>query len=324
MRLRAGLRVLRRGTTEVQVGTDPRWAVRLTDLSPAESTLLIALDDGAQAPRSDDPILRLLADAHLSETGPRAQELRGPAGIDARSLSLLRPGGDGAAVVRARAGTVVGVLGLGPTGLGIAAGLASAGVGTVLLDDARPVRSTDVGPAGYRWTDVGSARVGVAARLLRDVAPHVSTESLRPPDLVVLVESDVADPVRGPALVTAGTAHLSVVVREADTLVGPLVVPGTGPCLRCLDLHRTDADPAWPVLLSQLRARRDPDGGEPAVTACVASGLATAAVLGHLDGMPTHPAGTVFEIAVPAAVPHRRAWAVHPECGCTALPSIAG
>jgi hypothetical protein len=321
MRLRAGLRVLRRSATEVQVGTDPRWAVRLTDLSPAEATLLLALDGGAEAPRSDDPILRLLADAHLSATGPQAQELRGPAAIDARSWSLLRPDGDGSAAVRARTGRVVGVLGLGPTGLGIATGLASAGVGTVLLDDPRPVRSTDVGPTGYRWTDVGSVRAAVAARLLRDMAPHVVTESARAPDLLVLVESDVADPVRGPALVAAGTAHLSVVVREADTLVGPLVVPGTGPCLRCLDLHRTDADAAWPVLLGQLRADRDADGGEPAATACVASGLGTAAILGHLDGSPAHPAGTVFEVAVPAAVPHRRVWAVHPDCGCTALPA---
>ena len=37
MRLRAGLRVLRRTATEVQVGTDPRWAVRLPDLTPDET-----------------------------------------------------------------------------------------------------------------------------------------------------------------------------------------------------------------------------------------------------------------------------------------------
>ena len=33
---------------------------------------------------------------------------------------------------------------------------------------------------------------------------------------------------------------------------GPLVTPGRGPCLRCLDLHRCDRDPAWPALLAQL------------------------------------------------------------------------
>ena len=43
MRLRAGLRVLRRTATEVQVGTDPRWAVRLPDLTPAEADLLLCV-----------------------------------------------------------------------------------------------------------------------------------------------------------------------------------------------------------------------------------------------------------------------------------------
>ena len=44
MRLRTGLRVLRRTATEVQVGTDPRWAVRLPGLTPAEADLLQAVD----------------------------------------------------------------------------------------------------------------------------------------------------------------------------------------------------------------------------------------------------------------------------------------
>ena len=42
MRLRAGLPVLRRAVDEVQVGTDPRWAVRLTGLTPREVEALLA------------------------------------------------------------------------------------------------------------------------------------------------------------------------------------------------------------------------------------------------------------------------------------------
>jgi hypothetical protein len=240
--------------------------------------------------------------------------------MDAQVWSLLSPGADGAAIVRARERRVVAVLGLGPTGLGIAAGLAAAGVGTVLLDDAGPVRPVDVGPTGFRWTDVGSARTSVASRLLRDIAPRVSTDSVRPPEVVVVVETDVADPDRGSTLVATGTPHLSVVVREADTVVGPLVVPGDGPCLRCLDLHRTDTDPAWPSLLRQLCTTAAAD--EHAVTSCVASGLGTAAVLAYLDGVTGSTLGTTYEIAAPDAVPHRRTWAVHPDCGCTALPPV--
>ncbi|KRD44544.1 hypothetical protein ASE38_10595 [Cellulomonas sp. Root930] len=328
MRLRAGLRVLRRTTTEVQVGTDPRWAVRLTDLTPADADLLMSVD-----PRTDltelvaravdveraRALVAVLVDARLTDARPPAAVLRGPAAVDADVWSLLRPDGDGTRLVRARADRVVAVLGLGPTGLGIAVGLAAAGVGTLLLDDERPVRSTDVGVCGYRWADAGSAREHVAARLLRDVAPHVSTVSDRRPDVVVLVEDGVADPVRAPALVSGATAHLGVVVREADTVVGPLVVPGAGPCLRCLDLHRSDADDAWPTLAVQLRTGTTPS--EPAVPAAVCAGIGAAAVLAHLDGLVGLGAGVTYEVSLPDAVPRRRTWAVHPECGCTALPA---
>jgi hypothetical protein len=137
--------------------------------------------------------------------------------------------------------------------------------------------------------------------------------------VVVLVEDLVADALRGPALVSGATAHLGVVIREADSVVGPLVVPGTGPCLRCLDLHRTDTDEMWPTLAAQLRTGATP--GEPAVTAAVCAGIGAAAVLTHLDGLVGLGAGVTYEVSLPDAVPRRRTWAVHPECGCTALPA---
>jgi hypothetical protein len=313
MRLRDGLRVVRRTATEVQVGTDPRWAVRIDGLPATDAERLSDL-------LADPAVVDLLTRARLTQQEPVAPLQTAPASVDARVWSLLRRDADGADIVRARGRRIVAVLGLGPTGLGIAAGLATAGVGTVLLDDDEVVRAVDVGPAGFRWTDVGSARTAVAARVLRDLAPHVSTDSVRPPEIVVIVETDVADPVRASALVSAGTVHLSVVVREADTVVGPLVVPGAGPCLRCLDLHRADSDPAWPALLGQLQTSAPAD--EHAVVSCVAAGLGAAAVLAYLDGVTPSVPGVTFEVAAPDAVPHRRDWAVHPACGCTALPTV--
>ncbi|MBO3083720.1 ThiF family adenylyltransferase [Cellulomonas fengjieae] len=331
MRLRDGLQVLRRTATEVQVGTDPRWAVRLTDLTSAEADLLLSVGPrtdlgrvlGAAARRGLDgervqALVGVLVEARLTDDHPPRAVLRGPAAADATTWSLLRADGDGAGLVRARAQRVVAVLGLGPTGLGIAVGLAAAGVGTLLLDDERPVRSTDVGVCGYRWADAGAPREHVAARILRDVAPHVSTLSQRPADAVVLVEDGVADPMRGPVLVCGATAHLSVVIREADTVVGPFVVPGAGPCLRCLDLHRADADASWPTIATQLRAGTADESG---VVAAVCAGLAASAVLAHLDRVAGLAPGVTFEVALPDAVPRRRTWAVHPECGCTALPA---
>lgn len=328
MRLRPGLRVLRRTRTEVQVGTDPRWAVRLTDLTPAEVEALVGVDDTVPLPppgrRVPDlaAVATLLDAAGLTATDGRRSP-HGPSAADAAVWSLLLPDGDGARLVEARARRTVGVIGLGPTGLGVAAALASAGVGRVLLDDDRPVRSSDVGPSGYRWGDVGSRRADVAVRVLRDVAPRVAVDGDATPDLLVVVEHGAADPARATVLVGSGVPHLSVVVREADTVVGPLVVAGEGPCLRCLDLHRTDVDPAWPTLVAQLGpGAARPDGPEVGVVAGVAASLAAAAALGLVDGTARARPGTTYEVALPDALPRVREWAVHPECGCTALPVV--
>lgn len=312
MRLRAGLRVLRRSADEVQVGLDPRWAVRLTDLAPAEVDLLADRDDLDDLPPRLQAIAQQLVPAGLAV--PDGASAAGPAADDP-AWGLLRPDDLPATRARRRADACVGVIGLGPTGVGIAVALAAAGVGTVLLDDERPVLPADVG--AYRWADVGAVREQAAARALRDVAPGVAIDVRAQPDVLVVVESLAADPGRGARVMATGVTHLSVVVREADTVVGPLVVPGAGACLRCLDLHRGDLDPAWPMLLGQLTGRGPTN--EPGPVAAVAAGLAAATVLTVLDGLaPT--LGRTWEIGLPDAVPRERTWAVHRDCGCAALP----
>lgn len=346
MRLRPGLRVLRRGPSEVQVGADPRWAVRLVDLRAGEADLLLELDHGGdldvlarEASRHGVTAARAgeLADALRSarvacdgarRNGP---PLRPGAGAEVEAWTLLRDDGDGAAQVRARASRSVGVVGLGRTGLGAALTLAASGVGTILLDDDTWVTSLDVGASGYRVGDVGGPRVAAAARALRDIAPEVEV-SLPPgqrPDVILHVERGAADPATGVALVASGAAHLSVVLREADACVGPFVVPGSGPCLRCLDLHRTDLDDAWPTVAAQLVTAPPLGGtprrgtlptGEPGVLAGVCAALAAAEVLAHLDGRTPRTRGTTIEIAMPDVLPQTRRWEVHPHCGCTSLP----
>lgn len=332
--------MVRRGLGEVQVGTDARWAVRVDGLTSAEARALESLADGtpvalAAVGAGLDParltaLVEQLDEAGVTERVPQ-RTTTGPAGADARVLSLLRPDGDGARAVAARAEGSVGVVGLSGTGLGIAAALATAGVGRVVLEDPRPVRSADVGPSGYRWQDVGRPRVPAAVRVVTGIAPTVATEpaatgdgspdGLAGVDVLVVVSDDVVDPALAARLVNRGTPHLSVVAREADTVVGPLVVPGRGPCLRCLDLHRRDADPAWPALAATLAATaatRPPP--EPVAVASAAAGLAAAALLAHLDApdAPHRLHAATFELGLPDALPRERRWAVHPACGCTA------
>jgi hypothetical protein len=94
------------------------------------------------------------------------------------------------------------------------------------------------------------------------------------------------------------------------------VVPGDGPCLRCLDLHRADRDPAWPRVLAQLLARPAPVAGETA-SSLLAASLAALQVLAHLDGGARPAAvGATLEIELPGGLVSRRPWPVHPACGC--------
>lgn len=341
MRLRPGLAVLWRAPDEVQVGTDPRWAVRITGLEPDEVRRLTSISDGAAVAR--DPrgggdgdgdgggraLASALAEARLvapdveRRTAAAVPPLPPGAAADAAAWALVLDDGDGGGLVRARGDRVVGLLGAGRLALTAATVLASAGVGTLLLDDAAPVTTRDLGVGGLTARDLGSARAAAAARVVRDLAPQVRT-SAPPgtrPDVVVTVEHGVADAARARLLMAAEVAHLSVVVREADVLVGPLVRPGASPCLRCLDLHRTDADPGWPVVAAQLAAapgERRP--AEDSVLAALGGALAAGQVLAQLDGRRPTTVGASVEVALPDLVPRVRTWAVHPECGCTGLP----
>ncbi len=358
MRLRPGLTVLWRARDEVQIGTDPRWAVRIGGLTQAQVSALTSLPDGAGLPDLDrlggagvepgasgepdashgSPAARpsgaggsvlgalrdarLVLDAPARRTAPATAPLPSGAATDAATWALLLDDGDGARLVRARGDRVVGFLGAGRLALTAACVLASAGVGTVLLEDAAAVTTADLGVGGYTARDVGSTRAAAAARVLRDLAPEVRTTGpagVRP-DVVVTVEHDVADAARARTLMAAEVVHLSVVVREADVLVGPLVRPGGSPCLRCLDLHRADEDPRWPVVATQLATRRGRRTGEESVLAAVSGSLTAAQVLAHLDGRTPLTVGGSIDVALPDAVPRVRRWAVHPGCGCTDLP----
>lgn len=344
LRLRPGLRVLPRGADAVQVGLDPRWAVVLDGLDAAEVALWSRVDDttdltalAAAVPVGVDPGRTAAAVTALHAAGlvradpPRARLVRGPTAADAAAWSLLRDDAAGEDVVRARARAVVGVVGLGPAGAGTARLLAAAGVGTLLLDDDAPVRSGDVAAAAHRWSDVGAPRAAALRRVLRDAAPDVRLDGDDEPDVVVVVERDAADPARAALLTSSGVAHLSVVLRAADAVVGPCVRPGVDPCLRCLDLHRADVDPGWPRLLAAATARPEAHAGagaappgEVGVLAAACAALAAAQVLALLDGAVPLLCGTSAELAVPDLVPRLRAWERHPDCGCAEPPGVPG
>ncbi|WP_127126736.1 thiamine biosynthesis protein ThiF [Georgenia sp. SYP-B2076] len=338
MRLRPGLSVLWRREGESQVGVDPRCAVVLEHLTPPEQRLVDHLrHEPTEAdllrvgrmlripPERVTELVALLARSGVLDARAVPRRTASPSAPDPDEdyWARLRPDGDGSVVRAARAAATVAVVGLDRLGMLLATFLATAGVGTLLLEDDAPVTDADLGP--FHPRDVGRRRSTQAVAQLRAAFP-VRT-SARPgvrPDVLVAVTAGVTDPVRLRPLVREDVTHLPVVVGDIDVAVGPLVVPGRGPCTRCVDLHRTDADPCWPAVATQLR------GGTPGTEATLAqlgAALAAHQVLAALDGREVVADATTLEVSALSPLPVLRRWTVHPECGCDRVggePAPAG
>lgn len=141
------------------------------------------------------------------------------------------------------------------------------------------------------------------------------------PQLVVLIAAFAIAPARSARWLTADVPHLAVVFGDEAVRVGPLVEPGAGPCLHCLDRRRIDADPAWPRLVVQLLGRTAP------TETALASGFIAAAVA---DLVLRRLHGGARTLRATARL-HRDASGAfsefevlpHPECGCRSLAESA-
>jgi len=136
------------------------------------------------------------------------------------------------------------------------------------------------------------------------------------PDLVVLTARHL--PELQAELMRDQIPHLVVSASEAIGIVGPLVMPGRTACLRCLDLLRTDHDPAWPLILAQLADRPPGPLACDAPLAAAVAAQATSQALAFIDVTPGAVAVTngTLELVLPGWQWRRRTWPPHPECSC--------
>ena len=330
-------RVLWRDPETVQVGrASGRCAVVTGVDAPLRAAL--ALLDGTRdlpqlhraaaragcSPPQAEALLGLLGRAGLLDDAGQSRpslaaldrDERARLAADVASLALVR-GDGGVPALELRRSVQVAVHGGGRVGAPLALALAIAGLGAVDVVDDGPARPVDTGVGGLALDDVGRNRGEAARDLLRRAVPSLPPGPVRRPDLVVLAPVRSGEAEGAGSLVAAGTPHLLAEVRDSTGVVGPLVLPGRTPCLRCLDLTRSDLDPRWPALAAQLAS------AVPAAEACDGPlALAVAAqaamqVLAMVDGTVDPAAlGGTLELALPDWRWRRRSWPLHPDCGC--------
>jgi hypothetical protein len=345
--LKPGLLPVWRDRNTLQIGIDPRRAVALTGM--AGVSCVISLLDGSRdrdqvlaaayergiPTETADRVLTLLAAGGALDDFPAGtlrvlpQPLRARLAAELATVSLARQDGDGGARTLARRrAAYIRIRGTGRIAAAIASILVTAGIGDVSggidpeSQPPRPDPTTATFGSIARTPARTSRKAGVRtpARTSRKtgarppVGPPTVGQPL--PDLAVLIGQP--DPELSAALMNDRTPHLVASASEAIGVVGPLVVPGRTTCLRCLDLHRTDRDPAWPLILAQLAGRQPIPLACDAPLAVAVAAQAASQALAFVDSAtaPDAVANGTLELVLPGWQWRRRTWPPHERCSC--------
>lgn len=152
-----------------------------------------------------------------------------------------------------------------------------------------------------------------------DPAPR-ETHSTQTGLFAVVIGDFVLDPERRGRWLRRDIPHLPLVYGDSSVTIGPFIEPGSGPCLYCLELHRRDADAAWPAMASQLLGKIS-----AAQTPFIASEAATiAARMIRRRGIEGGGEAMSLTLDCESGARTERSWQAHPECACAGLSVVSG
>src|SRR5664279_1595425 len=289
--LRPGSHVLRRNDHELQIGLDPDQAVVLPEADEVRRCLSLMSRSAQTTEYAGAETLDVLAAHDLILDSSALMPLIPSCGADQPVVSrndvaaLARSTGDRAAdVMAARRAFNVDVV---PFGNGLSDQLAGNLRGLLAGVGVRAVRGTCCSNAVVALVGVGEP------------------------------ERELVD-----GAMRAGTPHLIVRMTEGAATVGPFVVPGETACLRCIDAHHTDADPAWPLLVAQYASMtsRDRADGVPEpvdnLIATVALAWAARDLASYAEGSSPSTWSTTIRFDPHLTSLRTQVWQRHPACGC--------
>ena len=178
---------------------------------------------------------------------------------------------------------------LSAPGLALTLGLASAGVGRVVTHDQSLVEDKDLGPSAYPTQLLGKTKVEAVRALLASspnqmgVVPghKLTARNLEAIDCAAIIAHEAIEPRRYVQWLNRDVPHLALSFEVDHASVSPLIVPGRGPCLFCLEQARVNQDPSWPVLASQLVTTKERLDDSSSRLFC--AGVAIQKILAQLD-----------------------------------------
>ena len=166
--------------------------------------------------------------------------------------------------------------------------------------------------------DYAHSQGALASQLEQALMQHGFSPS--PPDrrcqLLVPLGSQVLPPRLNSYFLQQNFNFLPVLARDGGWLIGPLTVPGLSQCSTCLDLYRSEADPAWPTLATQLLCQPVAASSQSVTTHCI--NIVAQVVASFFSGS-GHWLGRYLEFSQTDLVGFSQVLSPHPECGCGGL-----
>lgn len=164
---------------------------------------------------------------------------------------------------------------------------------------------------GVAATDV-VARIWAGAAHSIVVAPSSADLGTHEFDLVLLVSHFVVSPIEVQPWLGSDVPHCALVFGESSVRVGPVVIPGVTPCVRCVELAHVDTDPAWSAVAPQVWRK------------AAASDSRFLAVHAAAESLAMFPMGGGYSVRVDAVDFRREVspHALHPRCGCQSIDTF--
>jgi hypothetical protein len=187
---------------------------------------------------------------------------------------------------------------------------------TPALELERPETPVTVVVAGSGPTVVQLAADLAASGLRVRLASSPRAAAEEECDLAIIVGSFVLAPDYFALWLRQDIPHLPVIVDDTAVTVGPVIEPGVGPCLHCINRYRVEADASWPAIATQLLGRRS--AAESPLVASEAAALTSRVTARRIrDGAASVHLEWILDIATGTVTTNERV--PHPDCGCIAL-----